>query len=199
MGMLSCIHWWDLDLGWFILASGRHTKRMVTIPWPLPMVPLPVIMRCPGYRIQQAVRKLQTGHIVGCQWWDLHISGMVLPVMKLTLQEDDGYHPMTTTNGEIYLFLRLFFQSWSRPCKAMMVTLPWPAYDKPTKESEPYILTWNVAWRWLHARKICAINLKMFEMQYSVCICMSLLSYYHLDWNQKQRKKAKTVKKSKIS
>ena len=65
---------------------------MVTIPWPLPLAPLPVIMQCPGYRIQRAVRKLQTGHILWCQWWDLHISRMVLPVMKPTLQKDDGAH-----------------------------------------------------------------------------------------------------------
>ena len=30
---------------------------------------------------------------------------MVLPVMKPTLQEDDGDHPMTTTNDEIYGYL----------------------------------------------------------------------------------------------
>ena len=46
-----------------------------------------------------------------CEWWDLRISGMVLPVMKPTLQEDDGDHPTTTTNDEIYVFLILFFQS----------------------------------------------------------------------------------------
>ena len=30
-----------------------------------------------------------------------------------------------------------------------------------------------------------------FEMPYSVCICMSLLSHYHSGWNQKQWKKVK--------
>ena len=60
---------------------------------------------------------------------------------------------------------------------------------------------WPEMWHegWLHARKICAINLKMFEMQYSVCICMSLLAHYHLGWNQKQWKKVKNSENNYIS
>ena len=103
------------------------------------------------------------------QWWNLPISEIVLPVMRPTMQDA--------------------MQWWWLSPDQHMISQP---------RSQNHIF-WSEMWLegWLHARKICAINLKMFEMQYSdsVCIWMSLLSYYHLDWNRKQWKKVKTVKK----
>ena len=110
------------------------------------------------------------------QWWNLRISEIVLLVMKPTMQDDDGDFPLTRQD----------------------------MISQPRSQNHTF---WPEMWleRWLHARKICANNLKMFEMHYSVCVCMSLLAYYHLGWIwkqwkkvKKQWKKVKSVKKSRI-
>ena len=103
------------------------------------------------------------------QWWNLRISGIVFPVMKQTMQDNDGDFPQTSV--------------W---CANQGVRNIYPDLKCGCKDD--YMPGKDV-------ESICK-----FEMPYSVCICMSLLSHYHSGWNQKQWKKSKkTVKKSKIS